>query len=81
MAERGGSADAVAMETAVSRKDVSGKEKDVRLWPVFMITVPTKYNVWPSKEVDDKILNVQRNVTSYHTINWVDILQSVDLVM
>ncbi len=48
-AEHGGAADAMAMEIAVSRKDVSGKEKDVRLCPIFMIAMPTKYNVWPSK--------------------------------
>lgn len=48
-AEHGGAATAVAIETAVSWKDVSGKEKDVRLRPVFMIAVPTKYNVRSSK--------------------------------
>lgn len=58
--ERGEAANAVAMKTAVSRKDVSGKEKDVRLWRVFMITLPTKYYVCPGKQVDDEVLSAEK---------------------
>lgn len=55
-AERGGAADALPMEAAVSREDVGGGQRDVRLGGVVLITVPTKHDVWRGEEVDDKIL-------------------------
>lgn len=55
-AECGRASGAVAVETAVSRKDVSGREMDVRLWPIFSLTSPTKNNVWPSKQIDHEVL-------------------------
>lgn len=79
-AECGRASRAVAVETAVSRKDVSGREVDVRLWPIFSITSLTKNNVWPSKQVDyevlsadkrDKLPHNEQELTGYSPMFWL----------
>lgn len=48
-AERCGVASAVAIEVAVSRKNISSKEEDVRLRVVLVITLLTDYYIWRHK--------------------------------
>lgn len=69
-AERGGAPDALPMEAAVPREDVSGRQKDVGLRAVVLITVPTKHDVWRGEEVDDKILSAEVSNQSA-TTKWI----------
>lgn len=69
-AEGGGAPDALPMEAAVPREDVGGRQKDVRLRAVVLITVPTKHDVWRGEEVDDKILRAEVSNQSA-TTKWI----------
>lgn len=60
-AENGGRNGAVAKEVAVSRKNISGKEKDISLWPFLVTALLTNNNIWAGKEVDDKVLSEEIN--------------------
>lgn len=69
-AERCGAAEALPMEAAVSREDVGGRQRDVRLRAVVLITVPTKHDVWRGEEVDDKILSAEVS-NQLATTKWI----------
>lgn len=69
-AERGGAPNAPSMEAAVSWEDVGGRQRDVRLRAVALITVPTKHDVWRGEEVDDKVLSAEVGNQSA-TTDWI----------
>lgn len=69
-AERGGAPGTVPMEAAVSRKDVSSRQRDVRLRAVVLNTVPTKHDVWRGEEVDDEVLSAEVG-NQLATTDWI----------